>query len=275
MDVTEAEAKSRLLTAGRFSTLTMLSAKALRIYAESGLLPPHWVDPANAYRYYHPDQVGTGWLIALLRGADMPLEQIRNLVSCDGDEALEVIDAYEMSIDRRTAASKLVLDRARQRYRKDSIMDEITNTLAHDQPVMTMLRRFHVDLIDQVISESLGQLREAAGQAGLTESADPFGIFHSPIDMENDGPLEIGIVVDRLAPTAGDVRSYHLTGGRIATRRISGADTDWPAILAHYDEVCAWIDDQGFTRVGPPREIWHRQNPEAPLELTIAWPYAS
>ena len=51
------------MTAGQFGGQTLLSAKALRIYAERGLLPPHLVDPINGYRYYAAEQVRTGWLI--------------------------------------------------------------------------------------------------------------------------------------------------------------------------------------------------------------------
>ena len=68
------------MTAGRFGQETLLSAKALRIYADRGLLPPRWVDPANGYRHYADDQVRTGWLIALLRSADLSLDEIADIV---------------------------------------------------------------------------------------------------------------------------------------------------------------------------------------------------
>jgi hypothetical protein len=72
-----------------------------------------------------------------------------------------------------------------------------------------------------------------------------------------------------------DIRSYRLSGGRIATRSAHGDETDFPKILALYDEVHAWITDGGRTPIGPPREVWHTmpQDPEG-LHLTIAWPYA-
>ncbi|WP_404446486.1 MerR family transcriptional regulator [Microbacterium marinum] len=54
------------MTAGRFTASTLLTAKALRIYAERGLLMPRRVDPENGYRYYGVEQVQTGWLIGLL-----------------------------------------------------------------------------------------------------------------------------------------------------------------------------------------------------------------
>lgn len=263
-----------LLTAGRFSDLSLLSAKALRIYADNGLLRPVRVDPHNGYRYYHLAQVRTGRLIALLRDSGMPLEQVALVVNADGEAAIATINAYELSLDRRATASKFLLSRARRHYGGEDV-SEVTTTLVPDGPVLTVLRRFHVDAIDSVITRSISELHAAADAAGLTVHGDPFGIFHAPIDSDSDGPLEIGIPSDSLASLQGDVRSYRLMGGRFACRSIAGPQTDWPAILGSYDEVCSWIDDSGHARVGPPRETWHTSpGGDEPLRLTISWPYA-
>jgi DNA-binding transcriptional MerR regulator len=265
---------SSLLTAGRFSDLSLLSAKALRIYADNGLLRPVRVDPHNGYRYYHLAQVRTGRLITLLRGSGMPLDQIALVVDADVEAAIATINAYELSLDRRATASKFLLSRARQHYRGED-MSEVTTTLVPDSPVLTVLRRFQVDALDAVIARSVSELRTAADAAGLSVQGDPFGVFHAPIDSDSDGPLEIGIPTDSLASVEEDVRSYRLMGGRFACRSIAGPQTDWPAILGSYDEVCSWIDDSGHARVGPPRETWHTSpGGEEPLRLTISWPYA-
>ncbi|CAN5921022.1 hypothetical protein BH23ACT10_BH23ACT10_12910 [soil metagenome] len=39
-----------LVPIGRFSKMTRLSVKALRLYDELGLLDPAWVDPSSGYR---------------------------------------------------------------------------------------------------------------------------------------------------------------------------------------------------------------------------------
>jgi len=39
-----------LVPIGRFSKMTRLSVKALRLYDENGLLPPAHVDPSSGYR---------------------------------------------------------------------------------------------------------------------------------------------------------------------------------------------------------------------------------
>ncbi|GIE82066.1 hypothetical protein Aph02nite_80160 [Actinoplanes philippinensis] len=41
-----------LIPIGRFSRMSRLSIKALRFYAEQGLIVPAWVDPSSGYRYY-------------------------------------------------------------------------------------------------------------------------------------------------------------------------------------------------------------------------------
>lgn len=154
-------------------------------------------------------------------------------------------------------------------------MTEVTTTVLPDQPVLSVLRRFPVDIIDTVIYESLAELRAVAQEAGLSEEGEPFGIFHAPVTNDSQGPLEIVLPVNDLAETSGDLRSFRLAGGRFAQRRLVGPETDFPAILGYYDEVHSWIDRSGHTSVGPPREIWHNSPQGAePLELTVAWPYA-
>lgn len=264
-----------LLTAGRFSALSLLSPKALRIYAERGLLVPYRTDPDSGYRYYHPDQVRLGWLVSLLRGAEMPLEQVATVLAADAETALRAIGRFEATLTQRAEAGRFLLTRAREHY-GETLMTEVTTIVLPDQPVLSVLRRLYVDVIEQVIVDSLAELRAVAETAGLAPAGEAFGIFHEPVTEESDGPLEIVLPVSGLvASTSADIRSYRLQGGRFAQRRLVGEETHWPAILGFYDEVHSWISRAGHTHVGPPREIWHNspRDPE-PLELTVAWPYA-
>lgn len=61
---------------GRFRSLTGLSDKALRLYAERGILEPLAVDPATGYRSYGADQVRDGIALDLLRRAGIPLDDL-------------------------------------------------------------------------------------------------------------------------------------------------------------------------------------------------------
>ncbi len=281
MTTTRPPSGDRLITAGRFAQETLLSAKALRIYADRGLLPPRWVDPANGYRYYADDQIRTGWLIALLRSADLSLDAVADIVGASATERPLRLERAVDAARQRAEVNLTVLDRARHQLRGESMMSEPSTRLEPDRAVLSVLRRMRPDEMDRVITEQARRLRAIAGAAGLTVTGDAFGIFHAPVTDESDGPLEIVVPVDELlAPDVdqpdADVRSYRLAGGRVAERLTEGHETDFPDILARYDEVHAWITASGRTPVGPPREIWHNapSDPE-PLRLTISWPYAT
>ena len=71
----------RLLSIGEFARASRLSAKALRLYDELGLLSPAQVDPDSGYRFYEPAQLERARLVAWLRRLGMPLARIR--VVCD------------------------------------------------------------------------------------------------------------------------------------------------------------------------------------------------
>jgi DNA-binding transcriptional MerR regulator len=266
-----------LMTAGRFALATMLSTKALRLYADRNLLPPRVVDPANGYRYYGADQVRTGWLIALLRSAELSLDEIAGIVGASAADGPALLERAVDAAQRRAEGNQTVLARARLTLRGEASMTEPTTRTESDRPVLSVLRRMRPDEMDVVITEQVARLRSLAAAADLTVTGPSFGIFHAPITDESNGPLEITLPVDGLTePVDGDVRSYRLGGGPVAERLAEGKETDFPEILALYDEVHAWITSSGRTSVGPPREIWHNAPSDSePLRLTISWPYAS
>lgn len=64
------------ISPGRFRSLTGLSDKALRLYAERAVLVPSAVDPVNGYRSYAADQLVDGVTLDLLRRAKIPLDDL-------------------------------------------------------------------------------------------------------------------------------------------------------------------------------------------------------
>ncbi|WNV75933.1 MerR family transcriptional regulator [Geodermatophilus sp. DSM 44513] len=265
-----------LMTAGRFGSLTLLSAKALRIYADRGLLSPSRVDARTGYRYYAPSQVRTGWLIGLLRSAGLSLEEVGQVVTTDPATGLAHLERLAATLQHRTAAAQAVLQRARLHLRGEPDASRVVAALDVDRPVISTLRRMAPEEMATAVPRELARIRAAAADAGLTATGDPFGVFHAPVTADSDGPLEVALPVDGLADVRGDLRSHRLPGGLVARRYAEGPETWFPEILALYDEVHSWITEGGHTPVGPPRETWHNgpDDPE-PLRLTISWPYAT
>ncbi|WP_279581105.1 MerR family transcriptional regulator [Fodinicola feengrottensis] len=93
-----------LVTIGAFARMARLSAKALRLYDELGLLRPAEVDEGNGYRYYDPAQVERARLIAWLRRLDMPLARIRLVCELPAAAAASEVAAYWQRVVADTAA---------------------------------------------------------------------------------------------------------------------------------------------------------------------------
>ena len=93
------------VTIGEFSRLTHLTVKTLRHYHDQGLLVPYAVDEISGYRRYAVDQVPDALLIGRLRALDLPLAEVRRvLTSPDPRERDSVISAHlfrmEAALDR-------------------------------------------------------------------------------------------------------------------------------------------------------------------------------
>jgi DNA-binding transcriptional MerR regulator len=86
------------LTAGEFEALTGLTPKALRLYAERGILSPVSVDPINGYRIYERAQGQLGITLDLLRRARVPMAD------------LPTAQNFDFTVRRETVAMQRVLE---------------------------------------------------------------------------------------------------------------------------------------------------------------------
>ena len=74
---------------GIFSRMTGLSHRALRLYADRGLLPPAHVDETTGYRYYDVHSIRAAEMIRLLRRLDVPLGEMRLFIDAAAADRLE------------------------------------------------------------------------------------------------------------------------------------------------------------------------------------------
>ncbi len=117
------------LTVGEFSRMTHLSVKTLRHYHQVGLLEPAEVNPGTGYRYYLSDQIPTAQVIRRLRDLEMPVAEVR-----------EVLSASETS--DRNALIAAHLDRLEDELSKThSAVDSLRNLLQHSDEVPAVEHR--------------------------------------------------------------------------------------------------------------------------------------
>jgi DNA-binding transcriptional MerR regulator len=177
---------------GEFARRSLLSARALRIYDELGLLPPARVDEDSGYRFYEPGQLKQARLIATLRQLQIPLAEIKAILSLEPVQAAERLRRFWAAIEventaRRALAAHLIDELSGKR----SVMYEVSTREIPERSVLCLKR--NVAGVDQAWTfgkEFIGLLRhyqlpEIPGRAGAF-----FCIYWGEVSEDSDGPIE-------------------------------------------------------------------------------------
>ena len=242
-----------LLTIGEFAAATRLSPRALRLYADQGLLMPTRVDGDSGYRYYRPAQLHVARVIALLRAAGMPLREIRRFLV---DPRAELLEEYE----RRLAgehAQRLEVLRYVKTVLEEETMFEVQVKGVGAQRYVSKTANVRVESLESFITSTIGEL-VAAGSDGA-----PFCVFHGAVNETDDGPVEVGV-----PRAAGD---RELPAGEVAFVTVDEASAHFPQILGAYDAIARWAQENGRELTGSPREVYLSE-PDEPIHWEVTWP---
>jgi DNA-binding transcriptional MerR regulator len=266
------DTRQGLLSIGSFASAAQLSLKALRLYAQLGILTPIHIDPESSYRYYHADQLQTARLIRMMRQIDMPLASIRQvLAAAPADAERMVIEHCNMLDARAEQARRTVQDLVCYlRQEVPTMTLDVSVQTAAPQQVMSITKRVKVEQLGNQIGESLASLYALTEAQGIKTTGAPFGIYHGPVNQEDDGPIEVCVPIERPLAATGNAVSRELAGGRVASVMMTGDQCEFPAILDGYDAVYDWIRKNGYEVIESPREIWHSL-PGETQRTEIAW----
>jgi DNA-binding transcriptional MerR regulator len=244
---------TNLMTIGEFAEATRISPKALRLYAEHGLLMPTRVDGDSGYRYYRPEQLGVARLIALLRAAGMPLRDIRRFLV---DPSAELLDEYEAELTSRHRERVEVLAYVK-RVIEEATMFEVKVREEAEQRYASRTESVRVAELSPFIEATIGEL--------VAEGADgpPFAIYHGAVNETDDGPVEVGV-----PRRSGD---RELPAGEVAFTSVLEDQARFPEILGAYDAIARWAKENGREFAGSPREVYYSR-PDEPLHWEVVWP---
>ncbi|MBC7879242.1 MAG: MerR family transcriptional regulator [Anaerolineales bacterium] len=264
-----------LLSIGAFANMTRLSIKALRLYDQLGLLQPRHVDPQTAYRYYGVDQLSSARMIRNMRDMDMPLATIRQVLAAlvSVPEQAEAMAAEYA--DMREQEARQIRERVKQfihqvQKEKKPMTFEVNVKQIPLQQVLSSAHHIKVDKLDETISKTVDAMHALLKEQNLEAASAPFGIFHGPINEQEDGPLEICMPANGQVKGKGNIKVKELQAGDAACVMTVGAETDFPTILGAYDAAADWIQKNGYATAEPPREVWH-SGPGEDAKMEIVW----
>jgi len=265
--------RQELLAIGGFARATLLSVKALCLYDQLGVLTPAYIDPASGYRYYRVEQLRDARLIRAMRQVGLPLATIRQALATSPAEAEPLLYDYLRALEARVAqARRTVPELIVALHKEETQMSPEVNIRTVDrQPIVSVTYRVTVGGLDQRIKESLDALFSYVEEQGGAVAGSPFGLYHGPINGEEDGPIEVCVPVDRALPAAGEIMARVLAGGRLAYVVLYGEECVFPTVLKGYDAVYDWIAHNGYEAEDAPREVWRSRPEDRQAEMEVAW----
>ena len=241
----------RLMPIGIFSRMTGLSHRALRLYADRGLLSPAHVDEATGYRYYDVHSIRAAEMIRLLRRLGVPLGEMRLYIDAAATDRLEETltqqkQRLEQEQTRLDAALKLLgrIDELDGMFRAAPAVELVA--LAPELCLHwtgTMARaEFHESYI-----ELAGVLAKRADGLGLTPSAREVVVLRDPTDKGLAGGDETVLRYELCLPVSGETAEradlVELEGGLFARSVFGGLYEDGYRFA--YARQLEWLADSG------------------------------
>jgi protein phosphatase len=240
-----------MLTIGEFATATGLTAKALRLYDDLGLLVPADVDASNGYRYYEPTQIEQARTVARLRSAGVPLPRITTIIGLASEAAAAELLSYWRQVEADTASARdVVVSLAAQLRGQDTTMKDTTTSARSAHRAGQGARSAQLDdlyprvprLSAQITGQRLfavadgfgdGEDDSAASTAldalavldGVEPDADPLGALDAAVAAGAEAVSQgkggttltaLLLLADRaLVAHVGDSRVYRVRGGNL------------------------------------------------------------
>ena len=262
-----------LLSIGTFADMTRLSIKALRLYDELGILRPLHIDPQTGYRYYGVDQLPSARMIRNMRDMDMPLATIRRLLAVLPVSQAQAELLVRQHLETRERQLELIRGLTRQftqllKPEANKMSLEVEVKEIPTQQIISITRHHKLDGLSEQIQKDCGALFTLTQETGVAPIGAPFGIYHSAISEQEDGPIETCVSVTGRVEGKGNIEAKQLEGGKAACVVITGDQCHYPELLGAYDAAADWIQKNGFETTQPPREVWYTgPGPDAKWEI--------
>lgn len=244
------------MTAGDFAKASGLSPKALRLYADSGLLPPRRIDDGNGYRYYGDEQVARAERITMLRRAGAPLAVVASIIDApDPSRSTERLSEWWQRQVRQYREQQGIVDfllDVLSSPEREGLAFDVRRRSTDERMVASVSRRVQqLELVacfveaDRLISQHLAA-------HGASRGVEFWVIYHGTVSPDSDGPIEICVPFEGLVPPTSDIGVRVEPAGDELYVEIDAELCGYPQILQAYAAVARAARDR--TVAGAVRE---------------------
>ena len=267
---------SSSLPIGDFSRATQMSIKTLRYYHRVGLLEPADVDPFTGHRRYITQQIPTAQVNRRFRELDMPIEEIRLVLTApDVPSRNELIAAHLSRLEEGLARTQIAVASLRDLldHPQDPVQADISHRSVAGTRAAAVTAVIDISEAGPWYQGALGELQATINAQGLTASGAPGGIYAPDLFTNERGQATVFI------PCAGQIRPV----GRVEDVEVPPAEL---AIIVHscphdnvdraYGALATHVTQHTLAVDGPIREYYlcgrHDTPDESAWRTEIGWP---
>jgi DNA-binding transcriptional MerR regulator len=188
---------SVLVPIGDFSRMTHLSVKALRFYHDQGLLEPARIDPSSGYRFYDTGQVPVAQVIRRFRDLDMPLDQVRAVLTApDVETRTKEIIAHLTAMESRLAELQTSVSSLRALLEAPAVRPEVEFRSIPATRALAVRGTVTVQQAWAWGAEVFGEIYGRIERAGLTPAGPGGALFPAGFFELHEAELTAFVPVD-------------------------------------------------------------------------------
>jgi len=263
---------------GKFSFMTRLSQKALRLYDRKGLLVPEAKDPFTGYRYYTVPQLEKGMKIKTLSFLGFSLEEISMLLDAESKGNYEQMGACFRKKLEETLAEVGKLQRIEGILQgackhNGKIMElfkmSVTEPVIKEIPEMRVVSKREKGTFAVTIGKLIGEICACASspenQRNRVKVTGPvMFLCHDEEYKETGADIEIALPVSgRVSVEDPKMEIKTLPAVRVVSVIYRGP---YPGVEAGYNRTFSYAEENNLEPFGPSRELYFNDPAEVPEE---------
>lgn len=246
---------------GRFSSVTRLTLKALRLYHEKGLLVPKAYDSITGYRYYAGDQISRAIKIKTLTSIGFGLDEIKGIFEAEemGDEVtLKVhLDSRLRRAQEEINQLNRVVDLLTGNKYEEMMSMSLTEPKVKEVPPQRVISKrekgTYQVTIPKLIGEIMGVLNAKENKANHVKMVGPLmTIYHDEEYKEEDTDVEVAVpIVGRVTLTDPEMEVKNTRPAKVISLIHKGP---YSTIGMAHAKVQEYMTMTGLKPSGPVRE---------------------
>jgi effector-binding domain-containing protein len=249
---------------GKFSLITRLSPKALRIYDDRGLLVPEVKDICTGYRYYTGAQIPLGVSIKTLCGLGFSLSEIDVLLTAKaGHDTSTIRDLFgkrrgeiRSEVTRLQQIEAILANEAAS---LESIYMSLNEPLIKEVPPQRIVGKKGTGPYSETISRLMPDLcsqvsSEENQKNGLRVTGPPMTLYHDHEYREKDATMEVVLpITGRIVLSDPEMEVRTLPGGKVLSLIHKGS---YSGLHEAWSRIGAYAEEREFVLTGTHREVY-------------------